>query len=86
MKKVILSLFVMGAVCLSSTAMAQDKTKKEAKAKTETTCTKKESKSCCSDKKTADSKSCCSDKKSADSKSCCSAKKSTADNKSAGKK
>ncbi|MDR1370692.1 MAG: hypothetical protein LBJ72_11310 [Dysgonamonadaceae bacterium] len=97
MKKVILSLFVMGAVCISSTAIAQD-AKKDAKAKTETTSAAKDSKSCCSEKKaadtktccsekkTADTKSCCSEKKTADTKSCCSAKKTTADNKSAGKK
>jgi hypothetical protein len=89
MKKVILSLVVMGAICFSSTAFAQDV--KKDKAKTETTCTKKDSKACCADKdkKAADSKSCCADKKdskTADSKSCCSAKKSTADTKSAGKK
>ncbi len=84
MKKVILSLFVMGAFCLSTTVVAQAP-KKEAKAKTEA---KADNKSCCSDKKAADAK-CCSDKKTADSKdskSCCSAKKTTADNKSAGKK
>ncbi len=86
MKKVILSMFVMGAFCLSTTVVAQD-TKKETKAKTE--CTKSEKKSCCAADKKADTKSCCSEKKSADTKdtkSCCSAKKTTADNKSAGKK
>jgi hypothetical protein len=80
MKKVLISLFMVAAMAVSTTAMATNDDKKEgAKAKTE----KVEAKSCCAEKK-ADAKSCCAEKK-AEKASCC-ASKDKAEKKSCGKK
>ena len=83
MKKVLLSVILMFAVCATSSVMAQDVKKDACPKKTECAktcskdakCDKSEAKCCKADEKkcaTADEKKCCKkDKQVADEKKCC---------------
>jgi len=65
MKKVLLSITLMLAVCLTSSVTAQDVTKESCSKKTEytKTCTKSDEKKCCK----SESKKCCK----SENKKCC---------------
>ena len=82
MKKIFYSLFMVAALAVSTSVMANDDTKKEGdcKAKTEA-CEKKEKASCCDKKK--EKAASCSEKKD---KASCPTEKTAEESKSCGKK